>query len=307
MSDAVLLIGSTVEELRDAWARSDLEITPRSYWKEVGHRFLRNKMGLGAGAILALITLAAVFAPLLAPYNPDAADSFHRLQPVGTSGHLLGTDDLGRDMLSRLLYGGRVSLICGFVPVVAATAVGMGLGMWAGMSRFFANNVIMRIMDMVYAFPAILLAIAVSTSLGPGISNAMIATTIIFIPPLCRIAFGTTTSIVQQEYVEAAQVSGAGKITLLRTQIMPNVLNPVLAYATGLLGISMIIAASLSFLGLGAQPPAPEWGFMLESLRGSIYTAAIVSALPGAMIFLTSMAFNLFSDAFREAMDVRQA
>lgn len=307
MSAAVLLDGTTVEELRREWADADLEVAPRSYWREVGQRFVRSRTGMVAGGILVLIALSAIFAPLLAPYNPDTADPFHRLARVGSGGHLLGTDDLGRDMLSRLLYGGRVSLVAGFVPVVAATVVGTMLGMWAGLSRLVANNVIMRAMDMLYAFPAILLAIAVSTSLGPGISNAIISTTIIFIPPICRIAQSATRSIMPQEYVEAAQLSGAGPVMLIRSQILPNVVNPVLAYATGLLGISMIIAASLSFLGLGAQPPAPEWGFMLESLRGDIYDAAVVSALPGAMIFITSMAFNMFADAFREAMDVRQA
>lgn len=307
MTAAVSLSGTTVEELRDEWANADLEVAPRSYWREVVHRFVRSKMGMIAGGILLLIALSAILAPLLAPHNPDTADPFHRLAPVGSPGHLLGTDDLGRDMLSRLLYGGRISLLDGFVPVVAATIVGTLLGMWAGLSRFVANNLIMRTMDMLYAFPAILLAIAVSTSLGPGISNAMISTTIIFVPPICRIAQSATRSIMPQEYVEAAQLSGAGPVMLLRTQILPNVVNPVLAYATGLLGISMIIAASLSFLGLGAQPPAPEWGFMLQSLRGEIYDAAVVSALPGAMIFITSIAFNMFADAFREAMDVRAA
>lgn len=303
----VLLDGTTVDELRREWVGADLEVAPRSYWSEVRYRMVRNKTGMAAGAVLLLITLAAIFAPWIAPYNPDAQDPFHRLAGVGTAGHLLGTDDLGRDMLSRLLFGGRLSLLAGFVPVVAATVVGTALGMWAGLSRFFANNVIMRIMDMLYAFPAILLAIAVSTSLGPGISNAIISTSIIFVPPICRIAQSATKTIVPQEYVEAAQLSGASKVMLVRTQILPNVVNPVVAYATGLLGISMIIAASLSFLGLGAQPPAAEWGFMLESLRGDIYDAAVVSALPGAMIFITSMAFNMFSDAFREAMDVRQS
>jgi peptide/nickel transport system permease protein len=260
-----------------------------------------------ATGVLVVITLSAVFAPLIAGYNPLTGDPFHRLLPVGSSGHILGTDDLGRDMASRLLYGGRISLLDGFVPVVGATIIGILLGMWAGLSRAVTNNIIMRLMDMVYAFPAILLAIAVSTSLGPGIANAMIATTIIFVPPVCRIAQSATRSIAVQEYVEAAHLAGAGKMRLVRTQIFPNVINPVVAYASGLLGISMIIAASLSFLGLGAQPPAPEWGYMLESLRGDIYDAAVVSALPGVMIFITSIAFNLASDALREAMDVRLA
>ena len=302
---SVLVEGATVEALRDRWLDADLAVTPRSYWREVGYRFLRNPIGIAGAVVLLLLVISAVFAPWIAPHNPLTTNPFNRLEPVGTPGHLLGTDDLGRDMLSRLLYGGRLSLLDGFAPVVGATAIGMLLGMLAGLSRALGNNLIMRSMDMLYAFPAIILAIAVSTSLGPGLSNAMIATTIIFIPPVCRIAQSATRAVVNQEYVEAARVAGAGRVRLLRTQIFPNVVNPVLAYSSGLLGISMIIAASLSFLGLGAQPPAPEWGFMLESLRGDIYDAAVVSALPGVMIFITSIAFNMFSDALRESMDVR--
>jgi peptide/nickel transport system permease protein len=299
------VVGTSVEDLRSRWISGDLAVAPRSYWREVGYRFVHNRGGMIAAGVLAVITLSAIFAPFVAGYNPLTGDPFHRLLPVGSPGHILGTDDLGRDMASRLLYGGRISLLDGFVPVVGATVVGLLLGMWAGLSRAVTNNVIMRLMDMLYAFPAILLAIAVSTSLGPGISNAMIATTIIFVPPICRIAQSATRSISVQEYVEAAHLAGASKMRLVRTQILPNVINPVVAYASGLLGISMIIAASLSFLGLGAQPPAPEWGYMLESLRGDIYDAAVVSALPGVMIFITSIAFNLASDALREAMDVR--
>lgn len=304
---AAVAVGSSIEDLRANWLERDIGVVPRSYWREVGHRFLRNPAGMAAASVLALIALLAIFAPLVAPYNPLTGDPFHRLAPVGSPGHLLGTDDLGRDMLSRLLYGGRVSLLDGFVPVVGATFVGIFLGMWAGLSKAVTNNVIMRTMDMLYAFPAILLAIAVSTSLGPGIGNAMIATTIIFVPPICRIAQSAARAVAVQEYVEAAQVAGASKMRLIRTQVLPNVINPVVAYSSGLLGISMIIAASLSFLGLGAQPPAPEWGYMLQSLRGDIYDAAVVSALPGVMIFITSIAFNLASDSLREAMDVRLA
>jgi peptide/nickel transport system permease protein len=301
------LVGTTPEDLRAEWANADLAVAPRSYWREVGYRFLRNRTGVAGATVLVLLCISAIFAPLIAGYDPLAGNPFHRLLGVGSPGHILGTDDLGRDMASRLLYGGRLSLLDGFIPVVGATVIGLLLGMWAGLSRAVANNLIMRTMDMLYAFPAIILAIAVSTSLGPGVSNAMIATTIIFVPPVCRIAQSATRSVVTQEYVEAARVAGTGWARLVRTQIFPNVVNPVVAYASGLLGISMIIAASLSFLGLGAQPPAPEWGFMLESLRGDIYDAAVVSALPGVMIFVTSIAFNMFSDALREAMDVRLA
>jgi peptide/nickel transport system permease protein len=295
----------SVDALRDEWLNNDLAVTPRSYWGEFGYRFRHNRTGLVAFGILLVIALGAIFAPVLSPYDPLVGDPYRRLLGVGSPGHLLGTDEEGRDMLSRLLWGGRLSLLAGFVPVIGATVVGLLLGMWAGLSRRVANNVIMRVMDMLYAFPAILLAIAVGASLGPGLTNAMIATSIIFVPPMCRIAETATRSVRIQEYVEAARVAGTGRLRMLRTQILPNVLNPVLAYASGLLGISMIIAASLSFLGLGSQPPAPEWGYMLQSLRGSVYSAPLVSALPGFLIFLTSVTFNFLADAVREAMDVR--
>jgi peptide/nickel transport system permease protein len=296
-----------VEALREEWSSLDTAVAPRSYWTEVRFRFLRNRAGVAAAIVLALICLSAIFAPVLAPKHGLIGNTSKRLLNVGSSGHLLGTDEQGRDMVARLLYGGRLSLLSGFIPVVGATVIGMLLGMCAGLSRGVVNSVIMRTMDMLYAFPAILLAIAVSTSLGPGSANAMVATTLIFIPPICRIAESATRSVAVQEYVEAARLAGSRGIRMVRTQIFPNVLNTVLAYASGLLGIALIIAAGLSFLGLGVQPPAPEWGSMLQTLRASIYDAAIVSALPGLMIFITSITFNVLADGVREAMDVRQS
>lgn len=296
-----------VEVLREQWAADDLAVAPRSYWTEVKFRFLKNRAGMAAAVLLLLICLSAIFAPVLSPKHGLIGDTSKRLLNVGSKGHLLGTDEQGRDMVARLLHGGRLSLVSGFIPVVGATVIGMLLGMCAGLSRGFLNTVIMRTMDMLYAFPAILLAIAVSTSLGPGVSNAMIATTLIFVPPICRIAESATRTVVVQEYVEAARLAGSGYIRMVRTQIFPNVLNTVLAYASGLLGIALIIGAGLSFLGLGVQPPAPEWGSMLQTLRASIYDAALVSALPGLMIFITSITFNVLADSVREAMDVRQS
>jgi peptide/nickel transport system permease protein len=297
--------GVDLDAVRAEWISSDIAVAPRSFWGEFRYRFVHNRAGLAALAVLGLIVIGAVFAPLFTSHDPLLGDPVQRLQGIGSPGHLLGTDEQGRDMLARLLYGGRQSLIAGFVPVLSATVVGLALGMWAGLAGRLSNNIIMRAMDMLYAFPAIMLAIAIGTSLGPGVANAMIATAIIFVPPICRIAETATRAVSVQEYVEAAKLAGTGRVRLLRTQILPNVLNPVLAYASGLLGISIIIAASLSFLGLGAQPPTPEWGYMLQSLRGSIYVAALVSALPGFFIFATSVAFNVMSDAVNESMNVR--
>jgi peptide/nickel transport system permease protein len=246
-----------------------------------------------------------VFAPLLTSQDPLVGQPLDRLAGPFSAGHLLGTDEMGRDMVARLLYGGRLSLLAAFGPTLVATLVGTSIGTWAGFVRGAVGTVLMRVMDMLYAFPAILLAIAVSAALGPGLRNAIVAVTIVFIPPVARVAEQATRTVMVQEYMEAARLSGAGRLRLVRTQLLPNVLNDIIVYASGLVGVAMVIAASLSFLGLASQPPTPEWGYMLEGLRGSIYLAPVVAVLPGLLIFVTSVAFNAVSDALREAMNTR--
>ncbi|MEQ7006299.1 ABC transporter permease [Actinopolymorpha sp. B17G11] len=295
----------TVEELRDAWYQQEVGVEVRTFWSETARRFLRSKAGVGALIVVMLLVGSAILAPVLTSYDPLLGNPTERLQGLFSKGHILGTDEQGRDMLARLLYGGRLSLAAGFIPPLAATIVGTLIGTWAGFVGGVVGTVLMRTMDMLYAFPAILLAIAVGASLGPGLMNSIIAVSIVFVPPLARVAESATREVVIQEYMEAARLSGAGRFMLVRSQLLPNVLNPIIVYASGLVGVSMIIAASLSFLGLGSQPPAPEWGYMLNSLRGSIYVAPVVVALPGLFIFLTSVAFNTASDALREAMDSR--
>jgi peptide/nickel transport system permease protein len=293
----------TVEALREAWSADEVGVDSRSFWSETGRRFIRNKVGVASLSVLLLIAGSAVLAPLLTSYDPLLGNPTDRLLPLFSPGHILGTDEQGRDMLARLLYGGRLSLIAGFVPTLLATVIGTLIGTWAGFVRGTVGAVLMRTMDVLYAFPAILLAIAVGASLGPGLMNTIIAVSIVFVPPVARVAESATRRVVLQEYMEAARLSGAGRFTLVRTQLLPNVLNHIVVYASGLVGVAMIIAASLSFLGLGSQPPTPEWGYMLNSLRGSIYVAAGVVVLPGVFIFVTSVAFNMASDALREAMD----
>lgn len=290
---------------REAWYAAELGVEARSFWAETRRRFLTNKVGVAAALVLLLLVVSSFAAPLLSSHDPLVGDPTNRLRPVFSDGHLLGTDEQGRDMLSRLLHGGRLSLTAAFVPTLAATVIGTLIGAWAGFVRGAVGSLLMRVMDMLYAFPAILLAIAVGASLGPGLTNAIVAVTIVFIPPIARVAESSARTVATQEYMEAARLSGAGRFTLVRTQLLPNVLNHIIVYASGLVGVAMIIAASLSFLGLGSQPPTPEWGYMLNSLRGSIYVAAGVAVLPGVLIFVTSVAFNLASDALREAMDAR--
>ena len=288
-----------------AWAESDLPVAPRSYLMDVRARLSRNEAGLISVIVLVLLVLACGFAALLTPYDPNAGEVVDRLLPIGSPDHPLGTDDQGRDMLARLLYGGQLSLLAGFAPVLIATALGTALGAFAGYVGGPVRAALMRSLDMFYALPAILLAIAIGASLGPGLLNVIISVSIVYIAPIARVAESATRRAMVDEYIEAARLSGAGPPAILFTQVLPNIFNPIFVYAAGLVGLSMIIASSLSFLGLGSRPPTPEWGYMLNALRPTIYVNPWVVALPGVMIFVTSIAFNTLSDAIRDAMDIK--
>jgi len=208
-------------------------------------------------------------------------------------------------MLSRLLYGGRLSLMMGISPVALALVLGGILGLVAGFLGGKVNMAIMRTIDVFYAFPSVLLAIAISGALGAGVTNAIISLTIVFIPPIARVTESVTTQIRNLDYVEAARASGANAFTIIRVHILSNVAGPVFIYSTSLISVSIILASGLSFLGLGTEPPKPEWGLMLNTLRQSIYVSPWVAALPGVMIFLTSLSFNMMSDGLRSAMDIK--
>src|SRR5262249_47085568 len=227
------------------------------------------------------------------------------LRPFGGRGHPLGPDELGRDMLSRLLYGGRVSLLMGVVPVLIASIVGGMLGIVGGFAGGRVNTVIMRTMDVFYAFPSVLLAVAIAGAMGGGMLNGMMALTLVFIPPMCRVAETATTQVRALDYIEAARATGAGTIKIIRYHVLGNVLGPGSIYAWSLVSVSILLASGLSFLGLGVRPPIPDWGLMLSTLRQSIYVVPFVCAVPGFVIFLTSICFNLVSDGLRAAMDVR--
>ncbi len=284
---------------------AQVAIRSRSYWATVIERLRADPVTLTFGALLLLIILSAVFASLIAPYDPAAASMIRRLKGIGTAGHLLGTDETGRDMLSRLLYGGRLSLFMGVAPVVNALIIGGTLGIFAGFVGGLPSMLIMRAMDVFYAFPSVLLAIAISGALGAGIENAVISLTIVFIPPIARISESVTTQVRSLDYVEAARASGARTFTIIRAHVLPNVLGPIFIYATSLISVSIILASGLSFLGLGVRPPEAEWGLMLNTLRQAIYVNPYLAALPGVMIFVTSLSFNLLSDGLRSAMDIR--
>jgi peptide/nickel transport system permease protein len=275
------------------------------YWRTVGRRLVRDKVAIGAGIVVCLLLLMAVLGSLLAPQDPYASSMLNRLKPMGTEGHLLGTDELGRDMLSRLIVGARLSLFMGITPVVCAFVLGSLIGIVAGYAGGLLNSAIMRTVDVFYAFPSVLLAIALSGALGAGITNSLISLTVVFIPPIARVAESVTTQIRNRDFVEAARASGAGAFTIVRVHVLGNVLGPIFVYATSLIAVSMILASGLSFLGLGVKPPEPEWGLMLNTLRTAIYTQPAIAALPGVMIFVTSIAFNLLSDALRSAMEIK--
>ncbi len=277
----------------------------QGYWQAVGRRLARDKTTIVFGAILLLMFAAIVFAPLLAPHDPYQSNMLLRLQPIGLEHYPLGTDELGRDMLTRLLYGGRLSWALGITPVAIAFAIGGLLGIVAGFAGGWVNMTIMRVTDVFFAFPSVLLAVALSGALGGGISNAILSLAIVFIPPIIRVAETVTTSVRELDYIEAARASGASSLTIVRVHVLPNVLGPIFVYTSSLVSVSMILAAGLSFLGLGTKPPEAEWGLMLNTLRDAIYTQPLVTMLPGFCIFLTSICFNMVSDGLRTAMDVR--
>ena len=275
------------------------------YWRSVARRLGRDPVTLTCAAVLLIIILAAIFAPWVTPLDPYKTSMLRRLQPLGSKPYWLGTDELGRDMLTRLIYGGRLSLFMGVAPVVMAFLIGGFFGITAGFVGGKTNMAIMRVMDVFYAFPSVLLAISLSGAMGAGIENTLISLTIVFIPPVCRVSESVTTQVRGFDFVDAARASGASALTIVRVHVLGNVLGPILVYATSLISVSIILSAGLSFLGLGVKPPEPEWGLMLNTLRQAIYVNPVLAALPGVMIFITSICFNLMSDGMRAAMDIK--
>ncbi|RJE79902.1 ABC transporter permease [Paracoccus sp. JM45] len=279
--------------------------THRGYWSLVMSRLLRDPVAMACLAVLVLLVCSAIFAPWLGLADPYKGSMIARLKPLGTPGYLLGTDEQGRDMLSRLIYGGRLTLFIGLMPVVLAFFIGGALGIVAGYVGGITNTIIMRVVDVFFAFPSVLLAIAISGALGAGVLNSLVSLTIVFIPPVTRVAEAVTSGVRQLDYIDAARASGANALTVIRVHVIGNVLSPVFVYATSLTSVCMILAAGLSFLGIGVRPPEPEWGLMLNTLRSAIYVNPWLAALPGVMIFATSLCLNLLSDGLRSAMNVR--
>jgi peptide/nickel transport system permease protein len=290
-------------------ADADIDGAPaikvRGYWQSVLRRLRYDWMTIAFGIVVLAIIIVAIAAPLIAPFDPYQQSIVGRLKPFGWRGHPWGTDELGRDMMSRLIYGGRISLVMGLAPVLIATLVGGTLGVVGGFAGRLANTAIMRTMDVFYAFPSILLAVAISGAMGGGMINSIISLSLVFTPAMCRVAETATAQVRNLDYIEAARASGAGTLTIIRYHVLGNVLGPVFIYASSLVSVSILLASGLSFLGLGVQPPEPDWGLMLSTLRQSLYVDPLGCALPGIAIFVTSICFNLVSDGVRGAMDVR--
>jgi peptide/nickel transport system permease protein len=277
---------------------------PTGIWHDALMRLLRHRLGMFGASIVVILILTAIFGPYIAPYDPNAIDFSVRFAGPSLA-HPLGADDFGRDTLSRIMYGARVSLQVGLIAVSIAATVGTLLGLVAGYANRIIDEVIMRAMDILFAFPAILLAIAILAALGRGITNAMIAIGVVYIPIFARIARGAVLSVRQEEFVEAARALGARDTRILFRHIFPNSLAPLIVETTLSLAFAILAEAALSFFGLGTQPPDPSWGRMLSEGRAYFRQSAWMGIFPGLAIMLTVMGFNFLGDGLRDSLDPR--
>jgi len=273
-------------------------------YKNIFKRLLKNKAAVLGLIIIVILVSAAIFAEQIAPYGYD--DQQLRMRFLPPSGeHFFGTDDYGRDIFSRIIYGSRTSLMVGLVSVSISSVIGTFLGAVAGFYGRWVDNIIMRGVDIMLAIPNILLAISIAATLGPGITNVMIAVGISSIPGYARLVRASILSIKEQEYIEAARSIGASDFRLITRHILPNAMAPIIVQATMSIAIAILSAAALSFIGLGVSPPTPEWGSMLSGGRAFIRDYWWVVTFPGLAIMMTVFAFNLFGDGLRDALDPR--
>jgi len=275
----------------------------RTPWREFWRRFRRQPVALAAGLFIILLIVVAFVAPWIAPFDAENYFDYDRLTEGPSAMHWFGVDSLGRDIFSRVLLGTRLSLISGFFSVAIGAAIGTLLGLLAGYYEGWWDRIVMRISDVLFAFPGILLAIAVVAIMGSGMVNVVIAVAIFSIPAFARLVRGNTLVLKQMTWIESARSIGASDMTIILRHILPGTLSSIVVYFTMRIGTSIITAASLSFLGLGAQPPTPEWGAMLNEARADMVMAPHVAIFPSLAIFLTVLAFNLLGDGLRDALD----
>jgi peptide/nickel transport system permease protein len=273
--------------------------TPRRRWSSF---FRHNEAVVLSGLFLLLIVLLSLAAPVLTPHDPVTIDIPQRLQPPSLA-HPFGTDEFGRDLLTRVLYGGRPVLLTATLSVLAAMAIGTAMGVLAGYLGGIVDNVLMRLVDVMLSFPAVLLAILIVAALGTGIANAIIAISFSLIPTIGRVARALTMSLAVDQFVLAARATGARDSRVIARHILPNMLPPIIVQATAMLAIAIAFAAALSFLGLGVEPPTPDWGLMVSEGQRLIYDAFWVPFFPGLAITLTVLAINFLGDGLRDRLD----
>ncbi len=296
---------SSITPTELAAVAADPELPSRSFGADVWRRFRASGGALVGAAVVAAIVLLAVFAPLVAPHDPLGQDLATGAQ-APSAAHWFGTDKLGRDVFARIVYGARISIRIGFVAVGLAITVGTLIGMVAGYAGKRVEAVLMGLMDLMLAFPSIILAIAITTILGPSITNLMIAVGIVYVPQYARLARSSVLAVKEHEYVEAARAIGARTPAILARHVLPNILAPLLVQATLGIATAELEAAGLSYLGLGARPPIPEWGAMLNDARDYWLSAPWALIFPGVSITVLVLGFNLLGDGLRDALDVRQ-
>jgi len=275
----------------------------RTPWSEFWRKFMRQHVAVVAGIFVLLLVAIAILAPWIAPYDAENYFDYDQLNARPSLAHWFGVDPLGRDIFSRILMGARISLTAGFVSVAAGALVGTALGLVAGYREGWWDRIIMRLADVLFAFPGILLAIGIVAILGGGMTNVIIAVAIFSIPTFARLVRGNTLALKHLTYVEAARSVGASGWTIVMRHIFPGTIAAVVVYFSLRIGTSIITAASLSFIGMGAQPPTPEWGAMLNEARADMMTAPHVAIFPSLAIFFTVLAFNLLGDGLRDALD----
>ena len=271
-------------------------------WQASAARFIRNKTAVAGLVIIGLFSTVAIFAPFIAPCDPYAANLPQRLAPP-TWDHPLGRDEIGRDVLTRLIFGARTSLTIGILSVAVGLFIGAPLGAISGYYGGKIDLFIQRLIDVLITFPAILLALMIIAVLGPSLWNAMIAIGIVSIPVYARLVRGSVLAIREEEYVQAARATGASGARIILCHVFPNTLAPLIVLSSLRIATAILAAAGLGFLGLGAQPPTPEWGMMLSRGRGFIRVAYHVTLFPGLAIFLAVLGFNLLGDGLRDVLD----
>ena len=278
-------------------------IGPRSRLAMAWRRLTRDRFALLGGLIILLTLALAVAAPVVAPHDPLQQDARNRLAPIGSAGYPLGTDGNGRDILSRLIYGSRTALLIAIAPVAVAAGFGVMLGLLSGYLGGWWDTILMRVADILFAFPAVLLAIAIVAALGPKLVNAMLALAIVFIPAFARLVRSSVLALRDRDFVVAARAGGAPTFRIMTRHVLVNTLPTVIVFATLQTGQMIIFGSALSFLGLGVQPPTPDWGSMANDGRQQLLIAPWVTTLPGIAIFFVSVGFNLLGDGLRDALD----